>query len=130
MTLFEDLPEIWKGGFLFYNESQLSAIKTALVNFQQQNDTKGVVVGFLIYSSGQVCSVMVTSPLTLTDTVNSSQLPSSTPSGIFDEFLAIPSTGGNVSTQSYSSMVLSVLPLVDYHGLRLVMQPDVWWSKS
>ncbi|KAI0262278.1 hypothetical protein BGY98DRAFT_1050305 [Russula aff. rugulosa BPL654] len=97
---------IW-GGFLFYDESQLSAVKSALVNFQEKNDTKGVVVGFLIYSSGKF-SISV---------VYFYNAP--TPSGIFDEFLAIPSTGGNVSTQSYSALVKSVLPLVDYHGLRV-----------
>jgi len=31
-----------------------------------------------------------------------------------------------VSTQSYSAIVQSVHPLVDYHGLRLVVQSAMW----
>jgi hypothetical protein len=78
MITFGDLLEILQGGFLFYDESQLSAVKSALVNFQQKNDTKGVVVGFLIYSSGKVCLVMEKSPLIPTDKMDSCQFRSFT----------------------------------------------------
>jgi hypothetical protein len=78
MITFGDLLEILQGGFLFYDESQLSVVKSALVNFQQKNDPKGVVVGFLIYSSGKVCLVMKKSPLIPTDKMDSSQFRSFT----------------------------------------------------
>jgi hypothetical protein len=56
-----------------YAENQLDAIKEALLNFQQTNDTKAALGVALTYSSGQVCSVMSASLLIQTDTNNSSQ---------------------------------------------------------
>ena len=41
-----------------HNESQLDAIKKALFNFDQHNDTKAATGVSLIYSSDPVCSVM------------------------------------------------------------------------
>ena len=52
-----DLFEIWQGGLRFYNESQLDAIKKALFEYDQKNDTKAVTQVYLTYSSDQVCSV-------------------------------------------------------------------------
>ena len=49
---------IWQGGFLTYAGSQLDAIKKAVVNFQQKNDSKAEILVGLTYSSGQVCTVM------------------------------------------------------------------------
>lgn len=68
--------EIWKGGILSYAESQLDAIKEALVNFQQKNDTTKASIGVILtFSSGQVCSV-VTSLLIQSDVIVSFLLPS------------------------------------------------------
>ena len=47
------------------------------------------------------------------------------PSRVYDEFLAIPTIAGNVSRSSFSDFVRSVGPLVDYKGLRLVIQSAV-----
>ena len=46
-----------QGGFLFYAEDQLDAIKEALLNFQQKSDTKAALEVSLTYYSGQVCAV-------------------------------------------------------------------------
>ena len=46
-------------------------------------------------------------------------------SAVFEEFLAIPTVAGNVSTSSFSDFFQSVGPLVDYKGLRLVIQSAV-----
>ena len=44
------------------------------------------------------------------------------PSRVFDEFLAIHSIAGNVSTISFSDYIQTAGPLLDYKGLRLVIQ--------
>ena len=54
-----NLPETWQGGIVFYAENQLDAIKDALVDFQQKNDTRAAVLMSLTYSLDQVCSVAV-----------------------------------------------------------------------
>jgi hypothetical protein len=51
------LLEIWQGGTLVYPESQLQAVKAALVKFQQQNDTKASPALAVTYSGGNVCPV-------------------------------------------------------------------------
>jgi Berberine and berberine like len=48
-----------------------------------------------------------------------------TPSGVFDEFLAIPAIGGNLSTSSFYDCVQSLGPPNDYHSLRLVVHAAV-----
>ena len=55
------LLEVWQGGFLFYSEDQLDAIKMALLNFQEKNDTKAAVLVYMAYSSGPVSSIMTIS---------------------------------------------------------------------
>jgi hypothetical protein len=55
--------EFWQGGFLFYTENQLGAIKEALMKFQQKNDTKAAIIVSLAHTSGQVCFVMTASLL-------------------------------------------------------------------
>ena len=47
--------EILQGGFRVYTETQLDAIKDALVKFQQKSDTKAAIVIPVTYTSGQVC---------------------------------------------------------------------------
>jgi hypothetical protein len=64
--------DIWQGGFLFYTEDQLGAIKDALVKFQQKNDTKAAIMISLAHTSGQVCFIMTTSLLVQPDVKNSS----------------------------------------------------------
>ena len=49
--------EIWQAGVRFYDESQLDAIKKALLEYNQNNDTKAASGASLAYSSGLVCSV-------------------------------------------------------------------------
>ena len=46
-----------QGGFFFYAEDQLDAIKEALLNFQQKSDTKTALEISLTYYSGQVCAI-------------------------------------------------------------------------
>ena len=53
-TNYSTLNTYWQGGFLFYSEDQLDAIKMALLNFQEKNDTKAAVLVFMSYSSGPV----------------------------------------------------------------------------
>ena len=50
------------------------------------------------------------------------------PYRVFSEFLAIPTTAGNVSTRTFFDFVRSVGPLVDFKGLRLVIQTAVGWN--
>ena len=50
---------MWQAGFVYYTENQLDAIKNALVNFQQKNDTRAAFLMSLTYSLDQVCSVAV-----------------------------------------------------------------------
>jgi hypothetical protein len=49
-----------------------------------------------------------------------------TPSGVFEEFLAIPAVEGNVSRMSFSEFVQSLKPQPEFNGLRLVVQFAVW----
>jgi hypothetical protein len=66
-----ELLEIRQGGFLSYAEDQLDAVKEALFNFQQKNDTKAANAVSLSYSSGQVCSVLTASLFIQTYLINS-----------------------------------------------------------
>ena len=50
------------------------------------------------------------------------------PSRVVDEFLAIYTTAGNVSTSSFSDYIQTAGPLLDYKGLRLVIQSAVGQS--
>jgi len=54
------LIEIWQGGILFYSGNQRDAIKKALVNFQQKRDTKAALILSVAYSSGEVCTIVMT----------------------------------------------------------------------
>jgi hypothetical protein len=47
--------EILQGGISIYAESQLDAIKDALIKLQQKSDTKAAVLITMTYTSGQVC---------------------------------------------------------------------------
>ncbi|KAF8492577.1 hypothetical protein F5888DRAFT_1806711 [Russula emetica] len=109
--------DIW-GGFLFYSEDQLDAIKMALLNFQEKNDTKAAVLVFMAYSSGP----LVVAVELYYDVLN--------PSRVFDEFLRIPTITGNVSTSSFSDFVKSVGPQIDYKGLRVFCEdaPTKFWE--
>jgi hypothetical protein len=60
---FGNLLETWQAGLAYYAENQLDAIKDALVNFQQKNDTKASLIVSTVYSLDQVCSVMTASLL-------------------------------------------------------------------
>jgi hypothetical protein len=71
---WRDLLETWKGGFYYYAENQLDAIKEALFNYQQKSDPKAAVGVSLTYSSGQVRFVMTASLWFQTDIINSFRL--------------------------------------------------------
>ncbi|KAF8492578.1 hypothetical protein F5888DRAFT_1857925, partial [Russula emetica] len=101
--------DVW-GGLRSYNESQLDAIKKALFKYDQNNDTKAASGVSLTYSSDPVCSLLVTVFFFY---------DAPTPSGVFDELLAIPAIGGNVSTSSFSDYVQRLSPTSDYHGHRV-----------
>jgi hypothetical protein len=61
------LLETWQAGILIYTEDKLDTIKEALVNFQQNNDTKASVMVLMTYSLDPVCSVMMALLLIRTD---------------------------------------------------------------
>jgi len=44
---------------------------------------------------------------------------------VFDELLAIPAIGGNVSTTSFSDYIQSLAAGIDFHGRRLVAHAAV-----
>ncbi|KAF8489269.1 hypothetical protein F5888DRAFT_1930071, partial [Russula emetica] len=92
----QDLLETWQASSRLYNESQLEAIKEALVKYQQKTDTKAGVYVVPAYSTGQ----FYIGVLYFYD--------APTPSSIFDEFLAIPAVGGNQSTSSFSDFVRGI----------------------
>jgi hypothetical protein len=48
-----------------------------------------------------------------------------TPSGVFEDFLAIPAAGGNASTKSFSNLIQSEAAQFDTNGFRLVVQSAV-----
>jgi hypothetical protein len=53
--IHDDPIEMFQGGNRLYAESQLDAIKEALLKFQQKSDTKAEVMVSMAYISGQVC---------------------------------------------------------------------------
>ncbi|KAI9446106.1 FAD-binding domain-containing protein [Lactarius indigo] len=88
--------KIW-GGFMFYPQDQLNVVKDALVRYQQKQDVKASVAVILSYGSGQ---------LTLGSFLfYDAPVP---PQGLFDDFLAIPTTLKNVSTKSFTDLLLSL----------------------
>ncbi|KAI9449094.1 FAD dependent oxidoreductase [Lactarius psammicola] len=87
--------KVW-GGLLFYPPNQLDAVKDALVRYQQKQDVKAEAAVVLNYASGQ----LVVGSFLFYD----APVP---PQGFFDDFLAIPTTLKNVSTTSFSDLVLS-----------------------
>lgn len=103
----------------------MDAIKKALINFQRKKDTKAALLVALAYSSNQVCSVR--SNITTCLCITYQQLTivvfifydAPTHGGVFDEFLAIPTTQGTVHTRSFSDFVFSEGTVVP-DGLRLV----------
>ncbi|KAI0262277.1 hypothetical protein BGY98DRAFT_1050297, partial [Russula aff. rugulosa BPL654] len=115
--ILESYPQtdVW-GGLRFYNESQLNAIKKALLKYDQNNDVKASSGVSWTYSSGQFLAAV------------SFFYDAPTPSRVFDELLAIPAISGNVSTSSFSDYVQSTGPANDYHGHRLVVHAAMWWN--
>ncbi|KAH9177798.1 FAD-binding domain-containing protein [Lactarius sanguifluus] len=88
--------QIWAGTIL-YPGTQLGAIKEAYAKFQEVNDTKASLVISLGYSSGQFTAFVLA--------FYDAPIP---PPGLFDGFLAIPSTQNTVSTRSFSDFVVSL----------------------
>ncbi|KAI9441216.1 FAD-binding domain-containing protein [Lactarius indigo] len=88
--------QIW-AGTIFYPGTQIDAIKEAYAKFQEASDTKASLIISLIYTSGQFTVLLL--PFYDAPTP---------PPGLFDGFLAIPSTQNTVSTRSYSDFVLSL----------------------
>ncbi|KAH9990425.1 FAD dependent oxidoreductase [Russula vinacea] len=109
--IFQSHPQggIW-GGFRLYAEDQLDAIKEALVEFQQKNDTKAAIDVVLSYSSGQLsigAIIFYDEP---------------TSSGVFDDFLAIPAVEGNVSTTTFSDFIQLLGPVVAANGYYVLFE--------
>ncbi|KAH9048465.1 FAD-binding domain-containing protein [Lactarius hengduanensis] len=88
--------QIW-AGTIFYPGTQLDAIKEAYAKFQEANDTKASLIISLVYSSGQFTVLLLA--------FYDAPTP---PPGLFDGFLAIPSTQNTVSTRSFSDFVVSL----------------------
>ncbi|KAH9990402.1 FAD-binding domain-containing protein [Russula vinacea] len=107
--IFKSYPQgdVW-GGFYSYAEDQLDAIKEALFNYQQKSDPKAATGLTLTYSSGQFSPVV------------SFFYDAPTPSGIFDELLAIPNIGGNLSRHKFLDYVESLSPLISFDGRRVL----------
>jgi FAD/FMN-containing dehydrogenase len=95
--IFQTHPQgdIW-AGIVYYAENELDAIKEAVINFQQKNDTKASIIVNLAYSSDQFLILVYYF------------YDAPTPSQVFEDFLAIPATEGNVSTTSFSDFVKSL----------------------
>jgi len=98
--------DVW-GGFYLYAENQLDAIKEALFKFQQENDTKAEVGVSMSYSSGQFSVGVIF------------VYDAPTPSGVFDDLLAIPALEGNVSTSSFFDFFQTVGPLAEFTSPRV-----------
>ncbi|KAI9439710.1 FAD-binding domain-containing protein [Lactarius indigo] len=91
--------KVW-GGIMFYPPNQLDAVKDALVKYQQKQDVNAALAVFVNYASGQLTSGSVL--------FYDEPAP---PQGLFDDFLAIPSTLANVSTWSYPDLISTFNPL-------------------
>ncbi|KAH8989201.1 FAD dependent oxidoreductase [Lactarius hatsudake] len=92
---------VWTSCFMFYvpDQWQSDAVKNALVRYQQKKDVKAsAAVALNYYASGQW--------LTLGSFLfYDARIP---PQRLFDDFLAIPTTLKNVSTRSFTDLVLSL----------------------
>ncbi|KAH9042472.1 FAD-binding domain-containing protein [Lactarius pseudohatsudake] len=88
--------QIW-AGTISYPGTQLDAIKEAYAKYKEVNDTKASLVISLGYSSGQFTVLLLA--------FYDAPIP---PPGLFDGFLAIPSTQNTVSTRSFSDFVVSL----------------------
>ena len=83
-------------GVLLYSLPEFDALAQAFGNFQNNNkDLKAQIIGFLVATGGQFGFL-----------VNMFYDAPTIPSGIFNEFLALPHLG-NFQTQSYSSFIKS-----------------------
>ncbi|KAI9465692.1 FAD-binding domain-containing protein [Lactarius psammicola] len=88
--------QIW-AGIILYPGAQLDAVKAAYAKFQETNDTKASIIISLAYSSGQFTILLLA--------FYDAPTP---PPGLFDEFLAIPTTRNTISTRSFSDFVVSL----------------------
>ena len=119
-----------QGGFRIYGESQLDAIKEALVKFQQKSDTKAAALITMTYASGQVCQCPRQGEITVSFKLIFPQFSvlfiyfydAPTPSDVFEDFLAIPSITGDVTTRSFSDLVNLLSPQAQYNDQRSVVR--------
>ncbi|KAH9054945.1 FAD dependent oxidoreductase, partial [Lactarius vividus] len=88
--------QVW-GGILNYNVDQLDLVKEAVLKFQQKNDTKAALNVPVIYTPAGAISVAIV--------FYNAPIPAP---GIFDDFLAIPSTQSDVKTRSFVDMFNSL----------------------
>ncbi|KAI0271877.1 hypothetical protein BGY98DRAFT_922663 [Russula aff. rugulosa BPL654] len=108
--------DIW-GGHIFYSDNQLDAIKQAHLKFQQANDNKAFADIALAYTTSQPASqpqILASGQVLFYD--------GPTPSEVFDDFLAIPSIETNVTTRSFSDLILNQQSLVSPSNLRTFYQ--------
>ncbi|KAF8551729.1 FAD-binding domain-containing protein [Imleria badia] len=98
--------EVW-GGLITYTADVLDRVNIATANFAASNsDPKAAIVTGYIYALGE----LVVAEALFYDAPT-------TPTGIFDEFLAIPSLTKDVGPRSYLSFVRSI-PQNDISGIR------------
>ncbi|KAH9026592.1 FAD-binding domain-containing protein [Lactarius pseudohatsudake] len=91
--------QVW-GGTINYNADQLDLVKEALVKFQQKNDPKAALNVPVTYTPAGVISTALVFY----------NAPTPAP-GIFDDFLAIPTTNqSDVKTRSFVDMFSSLSP--------------------
>ncbi|KAH9054943.1 FAD-binding domain-containing protein [Lactarius vividus] len=89
--IYKTVPQgqVW-GGTLHYSVDQLDLVRDAVVKFQLQNDTKAAVNVYVIYTPAGAISIGLVFY----------NEPTPAP-GIFDDFLAIPTTQSDVKTRSF-----------------------------
>jgi len=100
--------KIWGGAYI-YGGDQLNAFKEALINFQQQKDTKASLLPNLAYTSGRLSLIVIY--------FYDAPTP---PAGIFDDFLAIPAIQGAVSATSFSDLMQTLASVGLPNGLRFM----------
>ena len=111
------LPQVRQGGVLFYSEDQLDAIKVALLEFQENKDTKAAILVFMAYSKGPVSSLMTISQLSKTDVINSLWSPS--------HFIMMRQILPECLTKSWQSP-LSMAVYLQGHSMTLLKVWVVW----
>ncbi|KAI0260040.1 FAD dependent oxidoreductase [Gloeopeniophorella convolvens] len=89
--------QIW-GGVLAFSPDQLAVVNSAIVEYQQQEDTKAAAAGSISYSPEGASLFILHQIVPAVILFYDGPTP---PAGVFDEFLAIPTNQSDVSTRSF-----------------------------